>query len=154
MEGDIWRNVERREPSRDRRFTGTPGQRNPDNRAHSPKVAGSNPAPATKKTLGIPTCAEGFPAFGDTGSTHVKPVSNIDRRSDMGSSGGTCTHKGCESMGSLQRCGGLRDCRDLTLRTRSIVLAVAGALSISVWHGSDACAAERVWFSVRLSRTH
>ena len=30
---------------------------------HNPKVAGSNPAPATKKALGIPTCAEGFLAY-------------------------------------------------------------------------------------------
>ena len=29
-------------------------------RAHNPKVAGSNPAPATKKTLGITTDTEGF----------------------------------------------------------------------------------------------
>jgi hypothetical protein len=29
-------------------------------RTHNPKVAGSNPAPATKKALGIPTCAEGL----------------------------------------------------------------------------------------------
>jgi hypothetical protein len=29
-------------------------------RTHNPKVAGSNAAPATKKALGIPTCAEGF----------------------------------------------------------------------------------------------
>jgi hypothetical protein len=36
------------------------GQRLRRFRAHNPKVAGSNPAPATKKTLGIPTCAEGF----------------------------------------------------------------------------------------------
>jgi hypothetical protein len=27
-------------------------------RTHNPKVPGSNPAPATKRTLGIPTCAE------------------------------------------------------------------------------------------------
>ena len=29
-------------------------------RAHNPKVAGSNPAPATKRTLGTPTYPEGF----------------------------------------------------------------------------------------------
>jgi len=47
-------------------------------RAHNPKVAGSNPAPATKKTLGIPTCAEGFLASGIVENTHVKPVSNTE----------------------------------------------------------------------------
>jgi hypothetical protein len=44
---------------------------------HNPKVAGSNPAPATKKALGIPTCAEGFLASRVGESAHVKPVSNI-----------------------------------------------------------------------------
>ena len=31
---------------------------------HNPKVAGSNPAPATKKTLGITTDTKGFLASG------------------------------------------------------------------------------------------
>lgn len=29
-------------------------------RTHNPKPAGSNPVPATKRTLGIPACAGGF----------------------------------------------------------------------------------------------
>jgi hypothetical protein len=41
-----------------------PGQRIGLSRAHNPKVAGSNPAPATKRTLGTPTYPEGFLAFG------------------------------------------------------------------------------------------
>ena len=42
----------------------SPGQRVGSLRAHNPKVAGSNPAPATKKTLGTPTYPEGFLALG------------------------------------------------------------------------------------------
>jgi hypothetical protein len=38
----------------------SPGQRNPQYRAHNPKVAGSNPAPATKRTLGTPTYPRGY----------------------------------------------------------------------------------------------
>ena len=53
-------------------------------RSHNPKVAGSNPAPATKKTLRIPTCAEGFLASRIAGNAHVKPVSNIGHRSGVG----------------------------------------------------------------------
>jgi hypothetical protein len=45
---------------------------------HNPKVAGSNPAPATKKALGIPTCAEGLLASGIAENTHVKPVLNAE----------------------------------------------------------------------------
>ena len=56
-------------------------------RSHNPKVAGSNPAPATKKTLGIPTCAEGLLASRVAGNVHVKPVSNIGYGSDVGVSG-------------------------------------------------------------------
>jgi hypothetical protein len=44
-------------------------------RTHDPQIAGSNPAPATKKTLGIPTCAEGFLASQIPGCPRVKPVS-------------------------------------------------------------------------------
>ena len=37
-----------------------PGQRVGSSRAHNPKVAGSNPAPATKRTLGNPTSPKDF----------------------------------------------------------------------------------------------
>ena len=64
--------------------------------AHNPKVAGSNPAPATKKALGSPTSLEGFLASGMSGAGHVKPVSNprwVSRagcRCDGGSVGEVC----------------------------------------------------------------
>ncbi len=54
------RNAERRKPSQDKRSRRLPRSAGGVPSAHNPKVAGSNPAPATKKTLGIPTCAEGF----------------------------------------------------------------------------------------------
>ena len=54
MEGETTGNVAKREPSQGRRFAGFPrsaGQAF----SHNPKVAGSNPAPATNETLWYPT---------------------------------------------------------------------------------------------------
>ena len=46
-------------------------------RTHNPKVAGSNPAPATKKALGVTTDTKGFLASGFAGNAHVEPVLNV-----------------------------------------------------------------------------
>ncbi len=59
----------------------THGEQSPVDRdrlmsTHNPKVAGSNPASATKRTLGTPTYPKGFLASAVVLAAHVKPVSN------------------------------------------------------------------------------
>ena len=91
MEGERTRNVERREPGQNRRFTGFPqvsgwGLFGLMTRRSQVRVA--HCAPATKRTLGVPTCAEGFLAFGVGRWGHVKrcqrwvfgPVGRLVRR--------------------------------------------------------------------------
>ena len=53
-------------------------------RSHNPKVAGSNPAPATKRNLGF---GPGFSAFGPRNERYVKPVSNEHLRIGLGERG-------------------------------------------------------------------
>ena len=59
-DGKQWEMVRGEKPVRKRISRVSPGQPEGSSRAHDPKVAGSNPAPATKKTLGIPTFSRVF----------------------------------------------------------------------------------------------
>ena len=78
MEWETTTSVERRKPIQDGRFAGFPGQRVGRFRAHNPRVAGSNPAPATKRTFGIPTFSRSFSRpelAGDPRVKHDRPGS-------------------------------------------------------------------------------
>jgi hypothetical protein len=93
---------------------------------HNPKVAGSNPAPATKKTLGIPTCAEGFLASRVADDARVKPASNIGHGSDVDLAGiglasltvdattraASAWEPICADMGGLDRASDAADSRE------------------------------------------
>jgi hypothetical protein len=94
--------------------------------SHNPKVAGSNPAPATKRTLGIPSCAEGFLASRVADDARVKPVSNIGHGSDVDLAGiglaaltvdattraASAWEPICADMGGLDRASDAADSRE------------------------------------------
>ena len=59
-----------------------PGQRISRFRAHNPKVAGSNPAPARKRTLGIPTFSRVLSRLKSVGRPRVKLCQTRSTRFD------------------------------------------------------------------------